>query len=117
MSCPRSTSRYANQVSFTFLVWMVVFAVLLATGGVTYSVLKNSQVSVRTEINKIHRAIAVHNMNSNQYRAKANAQTNRWVMRARLNQDGSQLQDIDRSQIETARSFRRDAAMRATASR
>ncbi len=117
MSHPRSTSRYANQVSFSFLVWMVVFAILLATGGVTFSVLKNSQVAVRTEISKIHRAIAIHNMNTNQYRAKANEQTNRWAMRDRLSQDGSLLQDIERSQIEMARSLTRDAALRATASR
>ncbi len=111
------SSHCANRVSFSFLVCMVLFAVLLAAGGVTYSVFKHEQVAVRTEINKIHRDIAEHKMNANQYRAKANALTNRWVMRARLNQDGSQLQDIERSQIEVARSLGREAALRATASR
>ncbi len=117
MASIHSSSRCANQVSFTFLVCMVLFAVLLAAGGVTYSVFKHEQVTVRTEINNIHRAIAEHKMNANQYRAKANALTNRWAMRSRLNLDGSQLQDIERSQIEVARSLNHDSARRATASR
>ena len=97
------SSRYADQVSFSFLVWMVVFAILVSAGGITYSLLKNDQVTVRTEINNINREIAVCNMNTNQHRAKTNALTNRWAMRDRLSQDRSTLRDIDRSQIELAR--------------
>ena len=102
---PPSThsSRYADQVSFGFLLWMVFFAILVSTGGITYALLKNDQVTVRTEINNINREIAVCNMNTNQHRAKTNALTNRWAMRDRLSQDRSTLRDIDRSQIELAR--------------
>ena len=117
MSPIRSSSRYSHQVSFSFLVWMVGFACLVASGGVTFAALKNEQVAVRTEINQLHRAIAAHNMNTNQYRAKVNALTNRWSMRDRLNQDGSMLRDIERGQIEMARSLRMEGAMRATASK
>ena len=98
-----TSSRYADQVSFSFLVWMVVFAILVSAGGISYSLLKNDQVAVRTEINNINREIAVCNMNTNQHRAKTNALTNRWAMRDRLSQDRSTLRDIDRSQIELAR--------------
>ena len=117
MSQPRPVSRYANQISFSFLVWMVLFAVLLASGGVTYSVIKNSQVAVRTEIKKMRREVAVHNMNANQYRAQANAQTNRWSMLSRLADDGSRLRDIERSQIEESRLLGRDGIRQATATR
>ncbi len=117
MSTPNSASRYANRISFSFLVWMVVFAILTASGGVGYSVLKSRQVAARTEINKIHREIAVHKMNANQYNAKASALTNRWAMLDRLAQDGSTLRDIDRRQIEIARSSRQEGVLRATASR
>ncbi len=117
MSQPRPAPRFANQISVSFLVWMVLFAVLLASGGVTYSVFKNSQVTVRTEIKKLRREIAVHNMNANQYRAQANALTNRWVMRARLAQDDSQLRDIERSQIETVRRLSHRDVAQATAAR
>ena len=99
-------SRYSSRISFSFLVWMVVFAILAASGGVTYSVLKNRQVAVRTETEKLRRDTALCNMNANQYRSKANALTNRWDMRERLEQDKSQLRDIDRSQIEIARALR-----------
>ena len=98
-----TSSRYADQVSFSFLVWMVVFAILVSAGGISYSLLKNDQVAVRTEINNINREIAVCNMNTNQHRAKTNALTNRWAMRDRLSQDRSTLRDIERSQIELAR--------------
>ncbi len=117
MSQPHTAPRYANQVSFSFLLWMVLFAVLFATGGVTYSVLKNNQVAVRTEIKKLRRAVAVHNMNANQYRAQANALTNRWAMRDRLTQDCSTLRDIERSQIETVSVFSQGDIRQATAAR
>ena len=117
MSQPHPAPRYANPVSFVFLVWMVLFAVLLATGGVTYSVIKNNQVAVRTEIKKLRRAVAVHHMNANQYRAQANALTNRWALRDRLAQDGSLLRDIERSQIEDARMPGGNDARKSTAAR
>ena len=98
-----ASTRYADQVSFSFLFWMVLFAVLVSAGGITYALLKNDQVAVRTEINNINRDIAVYTMNTNQHRAKTNALTNRWAMRDRLSQDRSTLRDIDRSQIELAR--------------
>lgn len=97
------TSRYADRISFSFLVWMVIFAILVSAGGVTYALFKNEQVAVRTEINKINRQIAVCNMNTNQHHAKATALTNRWSMRDRLSRDHSTLRDIDRNQIELAR--------------
>jgi outer membrane murein-binding lipoprotein Lpp len=103
MSPSLKTSRYANRVSFSFLVWMVVFAILVSAGGITYALFKNDQVAVRTEINNLNREIAVSNMNTNQHRAKTNALTNRWAMRDRLSQDRSTLRDIDRNQIELAR--------------
>lgn len=100
---PTTSPRYADQVSFSFLIFMVVLAVLVATGGVTYAVFKSEQVAINTDINKLHREIAVCNMNANQYRAKTNALMNRWAMRDRLSQDGSELRDIERSQLEMAR--------------
>ncbi|MCQ2372376.1 MAG: hypothetical protein MJ058_10065 [Akkermansia sp.] len=101
MSKPHS----ASQVSFAFLVWMVVFAVLAASGGVTYSVLKNRQVAVRTETEKLRRDTALCKLNASQYHAKANALSNRWEIRDRLAQEHSQLRDIDRRQIEIARAL------------
>lgn len=114
---PGTSSRYSQRVHFVVLLWMVLFAVLTCAGGVTYAVYKNKQVAVRTEINKLQRETAVCRMNANQYRAKANALTNRWAMRDRLSQDGSTLRDIERSQIEIARTRRDMDRISATASR
>ncbi len=95
--------RYADRLSFGFLVFMVVLAVLVSSCGITYAVFKNRQVAINTDINNLHREIAVCNMNANQYRAKTNALMNRWAMLARLGQDGSELHDIDRNQLEMAK--------------
>ncbi len=114
---PSTTTRCAHRVSFAFLACMVLFAVLLATGGVTYSVFKHEQVTVRTDIEKIHRDIAEHRMNANQYRAKANALANFGAMRATLDKHKSQLQDIETAQIENIYSHGRGFSLRATAAR
>lgn len=113
----RTSSRYSGRISFGFLAWMVVFAILASASGVTYAVLKYNQVAVRTEINKLNREIAVCRMNANQYRAKTNALTNRWAMRDRLSQDGSKLKDIAPEQIEIARTTAETNRIHSTASR
>ncbi|MBR1981440.1 MAG: hypothetical protein IKA23_01660 [Akkermansia sp.] len=98
-----NTTRYADQVSFAFLVWIVAFAVLVSVGGISYALLKNDQVAVRTEINNLQQEIAARTLNTNQHNAKANAMTNRWEVRGRLDLDRSDLRDINRNQIELAR--------------
>ncbi len=110
-------TRYSGRVSFGLLTWIVASAVIAASAGVSYAVLKSNQVAERTELEKINREIAICRLNTNQYRAKADALTNRWAMLDRLNQDGSSLRDITHDQIEQARSTRDTAAISATASR
>ncbi len=95
--------RYSRRISFGTLVWMVMFAVIAAGLGVLYAVLKNDQVAVQTEISKLNRESAICRMNANQYKARTDALTNRWAMRDRLLQDGSDLRDIRHEQIEIAR--------------
>ena len=112
-----TATRFSGRISFGFLAWMVTLAVLAAASGVTYAVLKNNQVAVRTEINKLNREIAICRMNANQYRAKTNALTNCWAMRDRLNQDGSTLKEITPQQIEIARSTQGENRIKSTASR
>ena len=113
----KTPSRYAGRIEWPFIVWMGVFAIVVASCGVFYAMFKNEQVAVKTEINKLQREIAICRMNTNQYRAKANAQTNRWAMRSRLQQDGSALREINRSQIEFARNMRDNDRLSATAAR
>ncbi|MBR5894735.1 MAG: hypothetical protein IKZ13_04255 [Akkermansia sp.] len=113
----KPSSRYASRISISFLLWMVTFAIIASTCGVTIAYFKNQQVAVKTEINKLQREIAVCRMNANQYRAKANAQTNRWAMRSRLQSDNSELREITRGQIEFARTQRDLDRLSATASR
>ncbi len=100
MASTQSTACYNNPVSFTFLVCMVIFAVLLAAGGVSYAVFKHEQVTLRTEIDSIRRATNEKKMVANQFRAKANAMAGREEMFERLRVDGSLLQDIESSQTE-----------------
>ena len=110
-------TRYSGRISFGLLAWMVVSAVIAASAGVSYAVLKNNQVAEHTELAKINREIAICPLNTNQYHAKTDTLTNRWIMLDRLNQDGSTLRDITHDQIELARSTRDSATMNATAAR
>ena len=113
----KTPSRYAGRISIFFLLWMMLFAIIAGAGGVTYAIFKNHQVAEKTAISKMQREIAVCRMNANQYRAKTNAQTNRWAMRSRLQQDGSSLREINRTQIEFARTMRDNDRLSARASR
>lgn len=99
------SKKSSHEIPFSFLCWMVIFTIVTALCGVCYATLKNEHVAVRTEINKIEREIAERRMNTKQYQAKATGVCNRWAMRDKLAQMGSDLQDIDRNQIETARSM------------
>lgn len=102
MASTRPSTRYAGQVSFRFLFWMVAVALLVSAGGITYATLKSLQVVERTAINNLEREIAECNMNINQYRAKTNEMASRWAIRDRLDQTHSRLQDITLGQIEVA---------------
>lgn len=103
MSVQHTSSRYASRITYPVLLWMIAVALLFGCCGVAYAMLKHEQVVERTEIRQIQREIALCKLNANQYRAKANALTNRWAMRDRLSQDHSDLRDISQDQIEVAR--------------
>lgn len=113
----KPSSRYSGRVSIILLLWIVCFAVITSACGVTYAYFKNQQVAVRTEINKLQREIANCRLNTNQYRAKANDQTNRWSMLSRLRTDNSELREITRGQVEFARNQSDLDRMHATAAR
>lgn len=102
MASTRPSTRYADQVSFRFLFWMVAVALLVSAGGITYATLKSLQVVERTAINNLEREIAECNMNINQYSAKTNEMASRWAIRDRLDQTHSRLREISLSQIEVA---------------
>ncbi|HIX87950.1 MAG TPA: hypothetical protein H9976_02425 [Candidatus Akkermansia intestinavium] len=102
MSRHHSTTRYQARISYPTMIWMVAVGLLLGCCGVFYAYLKHEQMLENTEIHKLQQAIAIATLNASQYRAQANALTNRWLMRERLLKAGSELRDIERSQIEVA---------------
>lgn len=116
-AAPLTSSRFAARISTSFLLWMILFAVITAAGGVTYAVLKNQQVAVRTEIEVINCSIAESNMNTNENRAKITTLTNRWAMLARLDSFNSELRDIQPGQLEELRDLETTERAMATAAR
>lgn len=116
-AAPVTSSRFAARISWPFLWWMVAFAAITAAGGVTYAVLKNQQVAVRTEIEMLNRSISESNMNTNENRAKINTLTNRWAMLARLDSFNSELSDIQPGQLEELRDVNTTERNMATAAR
>lgn len=102
MSHHRSTTRFQARISYPAMIWMVAAGLLLSCCGIVYAFLKHEQMLERTEIHKLQQAVAIANLNASQYRAQANAMTNRWIMRERLIAAHSELRDIERSQIIVA---------------
>lgn len=103
---------FQNRVSLGFLAWMVLLAVLLVAGGAYYAVLKNEQIAVTRDIDRLRLQIATCKLTAEQYRAKTASRTNRWAICDRLSQDGSTLRDIRPEQIEIVRPVpRRDVAV------
>lgn len=100
MPNPQHRRLFPNRVSLGFLAWMVLLAILLVAGGAYYAVLKNEQIAVKRDIDRIRLQIATCKLTAEQYRAKTGARTNRWAIRDRLSQDGSALRDITPGQIE-----------------
>lgn len=118
MSFENETSyRYANRISIRILFWMVGLALVATTGGVTYTALKNKEHAVRVEIAQINREIAASKMRINENRAQINTMTGRWNMLTRLENIGSDMREIDRSQIQELRTLRDSDNGKATASR
>lgn len=116
-SAPATSSRFAARISTSFLLWMVLFAVITAAGGVAFAVLKNQQVAVRTEIEILNSKIAESNMNTNEHCAKITTLTNRWAMLARLDSFNSELRDIQPGQLEELRDLNTTERAMATAAR
>lgn len=89
-----------TKLTTGFLTWVLCLAVILAGSGIWYALLKNQQVIVRNQIEKINKEIAVKDMNANHYRAQVNEQSNRWALLDRLHQEQSNLRPIARIQTE-----------------
>ncbi|MBE6419539.1 MAG: hypothetical protein E7031_05345 [Akkermansiaceae bacterium] len=118
MSSETETSyRFANRISIRILFWMIGFALVATTGGVTYAMLKIEEHAVRQEIEKVNREIAACNMRINQHRAKINTMTGRWNMLTRLESIGSDMRPIESSQLQELRTMRHSETGTATASR
>lgn len=100
MNSTMSSRKFQHRISFGFLMWMIVLATLLSGSGVYYAILKNSQLGVSREIDRMRDEIAALDLARDQYKAKVSMRTNRWAIRDRLAQDRSALVEIDPSQIE-----------------
>ena len=118
MKKQRKTSTcFANRVTLPVLVWLVIFAIITAAGGVSYTIFKNDRTTVQSEIRRVNSAIAENNMRINEYRTKISTLTNRWNMLGRLDTIGSDLRDIAPEQIQQLRISQGIEPGRATAAR
>lgn len=94
------SKKHPYRVSLGVLSWMLGLAVLLASFGVFYGVLKNQQLNVKREIERIRLEVRTNEQSIDQYNAKISTNTSRWAIRDRLAQDKSLLVSIQDSQVE-----------------
>lgn len=88
-----------NHGSFSFFL-IAIAAVVVASGGVLFAYLKNSQVEVAREIEKVEDRIAKHQMDIKTAEMRIDQLTNRYAMRDQLRQNGSSLIAIPAKAIE-----------------
>ncbi|MEG0024415.1 MAG: hypothetical protein RR553_02985 [Akkermansia sp.] len=93
----------AHQVSLGAIIWLVCFASILCGAGICIGVLKNRQIDVRRDMERMQVEIAACNLSADHYKAKVASDTSRWSIRDRLAQDKSTLQNIQTEQMEFVR--------------
>lgn len=92
-----------HQVSIGFILWLVCFASLLCGSGIGIGMLKNRQITVRRDIERMQVEITSCEKTADYYRFKMASNTNRWAIRDRLAQVDSALKEINPEQIEFIR--------------
>lgn len=95
--------RIEHQISIGFILWLVCFASLLCGAGVGIGMLKNRQIDVQRDMERMRVEINSCEKTAEHYRYKIASNTNRWAIRDRLAQNKSPLQDIKQDQIEYIR--------------
>ena len=93
----------SHQVSLGLIVWLVCFALLLCAAGIGIGILKNKQIDVVRDIERMDVEVNACELNKEHYRARIASNTSRWAINDRLVQDASQLQNIDPVKIEFVR--------------
>ncbi len=89
-----------NQLSVGMIIWLLAFASISCTAGITYVVLKNEQVEVAREIRQMNKEIAACNVTAEYYDTKKAPLINRWSIKDRLAKDKSALVPIDNKNVE-----------------
>lgn len=92
-----------HQISIGFILWLVCFASLLCGSGIGIGMLKNRQITVRRDIERMKVEITSCQKTADYYRFKVASNTNRWAIRDRLVQHNSALKEIRPEQLESIR--------------
>jgi cell division protein FtsL len=85
----------------SFSVFLIVAAaIFVVSAGVLFAFLKNRQIEVAREIEKVEDRIAKHEMDIKTAEMRIDQLTNRYAMRDQLRQNGSALVAIPASAVE-----------------
>lgn len=89
-----------NQFASLHLVMIIVIATLLATGGVLHAFMKNRQVVVAREIDSAQVRIEEAEETMKMVQVKIDRKLNRHMIRAELDDRGSELEQIPSHVVE-----------------
>ncbi len=92
--------RTNRNLSFGSIVFLVVVAVVLAAAGVFHAYIKNQQVEVARRTEKTEQRISQHELDIKTLQMHLDRQLNRFVIRDRLAQSGSNLEAIPAMEVE-----------------
>lgn len=93
----------SHQVSLGLIIWLVCFASLLCGAGIGIGILKNKQIDVVRDMERMSVETNACELSKEHYCAKMASNASRWAIKDRLVQDSSILQPIDSGKIEFIR--------------
>ncbi len=88
-----------SNIGTPALVLMLIALVILSSGGISYAVLKNRQITVRREISKVQKRMDEHRVSITLHQSDVDDLLSYYRLREQLAEMGSPLREIHRVEV------------------
>ena len=95
--------RKARNLNFGSVLLLIVAAVVTTAAGLFHAIVKNRQIDVARQTERTEQRIAQHELDIKTLQMRLDRQLNRYLVRDRLQQAGSDLKPIPVTSVEEIR--------------
>ncbi|MGC6425649.1 MAG: hypothetical protein ACON5H_01485 [Akkermansiaceae bacterium] len=92
--------RQGSNLSISTLLVLLVAGIIVSGGGISYVMLKNKQITTRSEIAKIQELMAEHEVAISMYQSDISEKLGVFALRESLKVQGSNLRTIPAGYVE-----------------